>query len=160
MKNLYQINDNKKKKSLITISILFTMLCLSCILLIFFLHPRNNTWVYYFISLIFLIGLIFFDYYFLIFKLGNIKSKEEFVKRISSNNEEITLTFIKKDNVYFSNKLSFVSLQFNDSKNSEIKLSILQEDKEFPFEENRVYKLLVYKEYIVAYEEVSDEKAQ
>lgn len=159
MTNLYQINDNKKKKTLVAIPILFTIVCLSCIILIFFFHPRNNTWVYYFISLIFLVGLIAFDYYFLIFKLGNIKSKEEFVKRISSNNEEVILIFIKKDKTYFSNKLSFLSLQFADSKNSEIKLSILEEDKELPFEENKVYKLLTYKEYIVAYEEINNEKA-
>ena len=159
MKNLYQINDNKKKKTLVTISILFSIVCLSCILLIFFFHPRSNTWVYYSISLIFLVGLIAFDYYFLIFKLGNIKSKEEFIKRISSNNEEVTLTFVKKDKTYYSNKLSFLSLQFVDSKNSEIKLSILEEDKELPFKENKVYKLLIYKEYIVAYEEINNEKA-
>ncbi|HAS56443.1 MAG TPA: hypothetical protein DEF61_04830 [Firmicutes bacterium] len=157
MKKLYQINENKKKKSLIGISILISLVCLLSILLIYLFHPRNNTWVYYFISLIFLTGLIFFDYYFLFFRLGNIKSKERFLKRISSPTEETVLTFKEKGSVYFSNKLSFIYLCFEDGNNNERKYSILA-DSESPFKENMAYKVQSYKEYIVAYEEVNNEK--
>lgn len=161
MNYLYPKEDDYKiKKSkfiYLYISIAAALLSLGGILLIYFLHPRKEMWLYLSLSLIlFLLGVTSF-YYFFFFKFEYLKSKQSFLVKIRQSNEEETFKFKEKTNDVYSNKLSFSSFVFIDKNNNEHTFLVLIESN-VSFTEGKKYLLCFSYDYLIGYKEISDEE--
>ena len=161
MKDVYSsLPDFSKKRNLfLTLGILLGALCLAGILLIFFLHPRNGTYLCFGISMGLLLVWIFGDYYFLFYKLGHIKAIGSFLKKTKKTDGKDTYTFLKEDGMNYSKKLGFRKLVFLSSENKEVTFLVLMEVA-CSFEESKAYELSYYKDYLLGYEEKRNESKE
>ncbi len=153
MKDVYaSLPDFSKKKNLfLVLGILLGALCLTGILLIFFLHPRNGTYLYFGVSAMILLVWVIGDYYLLFYKLSHIKAIDSFLKKAKKADWENAYVFLKEDGVSYSNKLGFKKLVFLSEEGKETTFLILMEAS-CPFEENHRYELSYRKDYLLRYE--------
>lgn len=153
MKDVYSSlpDFSKKKKLFLALGILLGVLCLTGILLVFFLHPRNDAYLYFGISAGLLLIWILGDYYFLFYKLGHIRAITSFLKKTKKIDGKDIYTFLKEDGVSYSNKLGFKKLVFLSKDNKEMIFLVLMEST-CSFEENHQYELSYRKDYLLGYE--------
>lgn len=161
MTYLYPSNwkeESKKKKTVyLSVSGVILSLTLISILLIYFLHPRNQFWLSYAISLVLFSLAVIGIYYFFFYKFMFLQEKESFLKRISQANEKKEFIFKEKGKDIYSNKLSFSSYVFLDIEGKETTFLLLNEH-ENPFVEGKKYTLLFSRDYLYGFEEMKDEK--
>ena len=161
MTYLYPSNwkeENKKKKIVYpSVSGVILSFTLISILLIYFLHPRNQFWLSYAISLVLFTLAVLGIYYFFFYKFMFLQEKQSFLKRISQANEKREFIFKEKGKDIYSNKLSFSSYVFLDKEGKETTFLLLNE-QENPFVEGKKYTLLFSRNYLYGFEEMKDEK--
>lgn len=161
MTYLYPSNwkEESKKKKIVYLSVSGVILSftLISILLIYFLHPRNQFWLSYAISLVLFTLSVLGIYYFFFYKFMFLQEKQSFLKRISQANEKREFIFKEKGKDIYSNKLSFSSYVFLDIEGKETTFLLLNE-QENPFVEGKKYTLLFSRNYLYGFEEMKDEK--
>lgn len=150
--------ESKKQKTIyLFVSATILLLLLISILLVYYLHPRNQFWLYYAISLVLFILGVLGIYYFFFYKFMFLKTRESFLKRITQAKEKRAFIFKEEGKSVYSNKLSFSSYIFLDEEGKETTFLILNE-QENPFMEGKKYTLLFSRDYLYGFEEVKDEK--
>lgn len=147
----------KKKRLYAALLLIASSLCLSAILLLYFLHPRNATAFYCALAIIVLLLWICLAYYFLFYKLGHLKAIISFLKSKPKTLERGSFVFLKEEGQSYLRKLGFRKLVFLDDNKSEIAFLLLLEAKD-SFKEGQTYKLSYDKDKIYGYEERNDEK--
>lgn len=161
MTYLYPSNwkeESKKQKTVyLFVSAVILLLFLISILLVYYLHPRNQFWLYYAVSLVLFILGVLGIYYFFFYKFMFLKTRESFLKRITQAKEKRAFIFKEEGKSVYSNKLSFSSYIFLDEEGKETTFLILNE-QENPFMEGKKYTLLFSRDYLYGFEEMKDEK--
>lgn len=161
MNYLYPKEDDykiKKSKAIyLYISIAVALISLIGLLLFYFLHPRKEMWLYLGLSLILLLLGVLCFYYFFFFKFEYLKSKQALLLKIRESNEEDIFIFKENSKDVYSNKLSFSSFIFIDKKGNEHTFLVLNESN-VTFTEGKKYLLCFSHDYLVGYEEISDEE--
>ena len=158
MKDVYVSlkNLSEKKKSFLILGAVISSLCLVAILLIFFLHPRSDTYLYFGISIgIVLIG-IFLGYYLFFYKYGHLCSIASFLKENKEAKENGVFSFLNEEGTNFYKKLGFRKLIFLDNDGKERTFLLLIEISS-PFMEGKRYSLSFRKDYLLGYEEKENE---
>ncbi len=158
MKDIYAPlrNVSEKKRRFLVSGIVIGFLSLLAVLLIFFLHPRNETYLYFGISLgVVLIG-IFLDYYLIFYKYSHFCSVTSFLRENKEAKERGVFSFLKEDGASFYKKLGFHKLVFLNETGKEETFLLLIEIPS-PFEEGKRYSLSLRKDYLLGYEEKENE---
>ena len=159
MNFLYRESKGSKEKATryLIIALLFSLLIILFVLLIFFLHPRNQTWPYFSLCLALLLLLVFGDYFLLFYKLAHLKAIDSFLKTNGKHQDNAIFTFEREEGVRYINKLSFRVVLFLDEKNEERKFLYLEECS-VSFEEKKKYELSFEREYLFGYRGSNDER--
>lgn len=110
------------------------------ILLMVFLHPRSETSLYMWLSILVFVLMVFLDYYFVFYRYLIAKSYENLLSQ-AKNPSSGRYVFLRKEEGKFSRRrLSYVHLIFLDESKKEVTLSLLSLS-EASFEENKEYVL-------------------
>ncbi len=158
MKEVYSSlpDFSKKRRLCLTLGILLSVLCLTSILLLFFLHPRNDTYLYFVLSLGVLLVWILGDYYLLFYKLGHLKAIASFLKKNNKADEMNPYVFVKEEGLSYAHKLGLRKLVFLDEENKEATFLVLMES-DCSFKERQKYELAYRKDYLLGYQEKQNE---
>ena len=146
----------KEEKNCLLFASVLSFASLLAILLIFFLHPRNQTWGYFALSLLFLLLLVLGDYYLLFYKFAHLKAIDSFLKIGGKHKDNAIFTFKKEKSVRYVNKLSFKEVLFVNEENEE-RIFLYLEECHLSFKEGEKYFLSFERDYLFGYEEESDE---
>ena len=159
MIDVYRENKTRKKqeRNCLLFAFLISFVLLLAILLVFFLHPRNQTWAYFALSLLFLLLLVLGDYYFLFYKFAHLKAIDSFLKMVGKHKDNAIFIFKNEKGVRYVNKLSFKEVLFTNEENEEIVFLYLEECH-LSFKKDEKYLLSFERNYLFGYEEENDEE--
>lgn len=154
MKDLYEgvRQGKKRKKKWIALAVISTLASLSALLLIFFLHPRYKTWLYFGLSLPIVLLMVGLDYYFLFFRLARARALDSFFKTTGKRCQTGEFVFRGKGDDQNANHLEFRVLYFEGKDGEEVPFLLLEE-AELRLKEGQTYVLSHDRRYIMALEE-------
>ncbi len=159
MIDIYREGEKRKRKerNCLLLTSIVSAVSLLAMVLIFFLHPRNQTWAYFTLSLFFLLLMVLGDYYFLFYKFSHLKAIDSFLKINGKRREEAIFVFENGKGVRYVNKLSFKEAIFVDEKGQE-KVFLYLEESSPSFKKGEKYRLSFERDYLFGYEEEKNEE--
>lgn len=147
----------KKIRLYVFLGGIWGVLCLTGILLLFFLHPRSANAVSFIFAIVLLLLLVLGDYFLLCYRLRHWMAIISFLNKANKKKEEETFSFLKFEGIVFSNKMGFKKAVFINRNNQKRSFLLLEEDPA-SFQKGKVYELSFHKDYLLGYKERGDEK--